>query len=329
MRALGEANQLLVDHANGADKRIVELQADCTLLREQLSLLETDKRSLQTALDQTLAESSRLSRRLSESALAAARSRLEQTEIGLASAQNERTALCAARDEANERHQSESYALNLRLEAMRSRAGTAENLLSEVRQSLVARTEEIRVSERKVVEATIARNATEKTVERLTAARDALEAKVKELEQGRATLAERANGLTEAAKARETSLTHAEHKIKSLTDRVDQLEHDARMYRAKTVKRIDDLNETLQRERVAYAVAQGALETNRRDYARLQRGLSAEQAVPQSSPQVDGVSDTSKSREPSKARNGKGAGRGAKVMEAKPDQAAGEPTAQR
>jgi chromosome segregation ATPase len=322
-RALGEANQLLVDHANGADKRIVELQADCTLLREQLSLLETDKRSLQTALDQTLAESSRLSRRLteSESALAAARSRLEQTEIGLASA--------AARDEANERHQSESYALNLRLEAMRSRAGTAEKLLSEVRQSLVARTEEIRVSERKVVEATIARNATEKTVERLTAARDALEAKVKELEQARATLAERANGLAEAAKARETSLTHAEHKIKSLTDRVDQLEHDARVYRAKTVKRIDDLNETLQRERVEYAVAQGALETNRRDYARLQRGLSAEQAVPQSSPQVDGVSDTSKPREPSKARNGKGAGRGAKVMEAKPDQAAGEPTAQR
>ena len=330
-RALGEANQLLVDHANGADKRIVELQADCTLLREQLSLLETDKRSLQTALDQTLAESSRLSRRLteSESALAAARSRLEQTEIGLASAENERTALCAARDEANERHQSESYALNLRLEAMRSRAGTAEKLLSEVRQSLVARTEEIRVSERKVVEATIARNATEKTVERLTAARDALEAKVKELEQARATLAERANGLTEAAKARETSLTHAEHKIKSLTDRVDQLEHDARVYRAKTVKRIDDLNETLQRERVEYAVAQGALETNRRDYARLQRGLSAEQAVPQSSPEVDGVSDTSKPREPSKARNGKGAGRGAKVMEAKPDEAAGEPTAQR
>jgi crescentin len=330
-RALGEANELLVDHANGADKRIVELQADCALMREQLSLLETDKRSLQTALDQTLAESSRLSRRLteSESALAAARSRLEQTEIGLASVESERAALGAARDEANERHQSESYALNLRLEAMRSRAGTAEKLLSEVRQSLVARTEEIRVSERKVVEATIARNATEKTVERLTAARDALEAKVKELEQARATLVERANGLAEAAKARETSLTHAEHKIKSLTDRVDQLEHDARMYRTKTVKRIDDLNETLQRERVEYAVAQGALETNRRDYARLQRGLSAEQAVPQSSPQVDGVSDASKPREPSKARNGKGAGRGAKVMEAKPDQAAGEPTAQR
>jgi crescentin len=184
-RSLGEANQILVDHADIADKRIVELQAEGALTREKLSLLETDKRSLQTALDQTLAESSRLSRRLteSESALVAARARIEQMEIALASAENERAALCAARDEASERHQSESYALNLQLEAMRSRAATAEKLLTEVRQNLTARTEEIRSSERKTVEATIARNSTEKTVERLTAARDGLDAKVKELDQ--------------------------------------------------------------------------------------------------------------------------------------------------
>jgi len=330
-RALGEANQIFADHANSTDKRIVELQADCTLTREKLSLLETDKRSLQTALDQTLAESSRLSRRLteSESALAAARARLEQMEIGLASAENERTALCAARDEANERHQSEGYALNLRLEAMRSRAGTAEKLLSEVRQSLVARTEEIRVSERKVVEATIARNATEKTVERLAAARDALDTKVKELEQARATLTERLNGLSETVKARETSLAHAEQKIKSLTDQVDQLEYETRTHRVKAAKRVEDLNEALQRARVEFAVAQGALETTRRDYARLQRGLSAEQAVQQSGAEVDGPSDAPKPKEPSRAKNGKSAGRSAKAMEAKPDDAAGEPTAPR
>jgi chromosome segregation ATPase len=250
-------------------------------------------------------------------------------EIGLASAENERTALCAARDETNERHQSEGYALNLRLEAMRSRAGTAEKLLSEVRQSLVARTEEIRVSERKVVEATIARNATEKTVERLAAARDALDTKVKELEQARTTLTERLNGLSETVKARETSLAHAEQKIKSLTDQVDQLEYETRTHRVKAAKRVEDLNEALQRARVEFAVAQGALETTRRDYARLQRGLSAEQAVQQSGAEVDGPSDAPKPKEPSRAKNGKSAGRSAKAMEAKPDDAAGEPTAPR
>lgn len=160
-RGLRKANDILVDHANGADKRIVELQADGALMREKLSLIETDKRSLQAALNQTLAESVRLSRSQTESgsALAAARTRLEQMQRSLASSESERAALCAARDEANERHQSEAYALNLQLEAMRSRAATAEKLLSEVRQNLVARTEEVRVAERKVVDASIARNA--------------------------------------------------------------------------------------------------------------------------------------------------------------------------
>jgi chromosome segregation ATPase len=319
-RSLGEANQILVDHSDGADKRIVELQAEGAAAREKLSLLETDKHSLQTALDQTLAESARLSRRLteSESALAAARGRLEQMEMALAAAENDRAALCAARDEASERHQSESYGLNLQLEAMRSRAATAEKLLAEVRQNLVARTEEIRSSERKAVEATITRNATEKTVERLAAERSALDAKVKELEQVRAALLERSNGHAETAKARETSLAHAEQQIRSLTDRVDQLEHEARAYRSRTMKRIEELNETLQRERVELAVARGALETTRRDYARLQRGLTAERAAQQSAADA--------STEAPKSTNGKSDGRNAATMEAKPEEPAAEPT---
>jgi crescentin len=324
-RSLGEANQILVDHADSADKRIIELQADGALTREKLSLLETDKHSLQTALDQTLAESSRLSRRLTEneSALAAARARLEQMEIALATADNERAALCAVRDEASERHQSESYGLNLQLDAMRSRAATAEKLLAEVRQNLIARTEEIRSSERKAVEATIARNTIEKTVERLTADRSALDAKVKELEQARATLLERSNGHAETAKARETSLAHAEQQIKSLADRVDQLEHEARAYRSRTMKRIEELNETLQRERVELAVARGALETTRRDYARLQRGLTAERTAQQGGSDLDERADAP--TEPSKSKNGKSDARNAAMVEAKPEEPAVEP----
>src|SRR5215813_13861439 len=311
-RALGEANQILVDHANSADKRIVELQSDTAQTREKLLLLENDKRSLQTALDQTLAEASRLSRRLTESenALTAARARLEQMDIGLAAAENERATLATARDEANERHQSETYALNLRLEALRSRAATAEQLLSEVRQSLVAQTEEIRVLERKAVDATIARNGTEKVVERLTAARDVLDVKARELEQSRASLQERCSGLAETLKARETALAHAEQKIKALSDRVAEIEVDAGAYRAKAERRIEELNASLQRERVELAVAQGALETTRRDYARLQRDMLAGRPPPATGPTLEVVSDTSK--EPQRTKNGRGgAGRNA------------------
>jgi len=308
-RALSEANQILVDHADSADKRIVELQSEGALMREKLLLLENDKRSLQTALDQTLAETSRLSRRLTESenALTAARVRLEQMDISLAAAENERATLAAARDEADERHRSEAYALNLQLEALRSRAATAEELLSQVRQTVVTHTEEVRVLERKVVEATIARNATEKVIEQLTAARDALEGKTRELEQGRASLTERSNSLAETLMARETSLAHAEQKIKSLTDRIAEIEVDAGAYRTKAKQRIDELNASLQREGVELAVAQGALETTRKDYARLQRDMLAGRALEEVS------------KEPSKSKNGSGDGRGPNAVEMEPE----------
>src|SRR5947208_15435876 len=123
-------------------------------------------------------------------------------DISLAATENERATLATARDESNERHQSESYALNLRLEALRSRAATAEQLLTEVRQTLVARTDDIRVLERKMMEASIARTNTEKTVERLTAAREALDGKTRELEQGRASLMARSRHLGEVLKGR-------------------------------------------------------------------------------------------------------------------------------
>src|SRR5262249_23761499 len=174
--------------------------------------------------------------------LTAARARLEQMDISLAAAENERVTLATARDEANERHQSEAYAMNLWLEALRSRAATAEKLLAEGRQTLAARTQDIRVLERKVGEGTIARDATDNGVERLATARDGLDGKVRELEQGQVSLTERSNILAETLKARETSLAHAEQKIKSLTDRIAEIEVDAGAYRAKTERRIDELN---------------------------------------------------------------------------------------
>ena len=327
-RALSEANQILVDHADSADKRIVELQSEGALMREKLLLLENDKRSLQTALDQTLAETSRLSRRLTESenALTAARVRLEQMDISLAAAENERATLAAARDEADERHRSEAYALNLQLEALRSRAATAEKLLSQACQKVDTRTEEVRVLERKVVEATIGRDATEEVVERLTAARDALEGKTRELEQGRASLTERSNSLAETLRARETSLAHAEQKIKSLTDRIAKIKVDAGAYRTKTKQRIDELNASLQRERVEFAVVQGALETTRKDYARLQRDMLAGREAPRRkrSAPLEEVS-----KEPSKPKNGSGDGRGPNAVEVEPEGGAAEPSSTR
>jgi serine phosphatase RsbU (regulator of sigma subunit) len=134
-------------------------------------------------------------------------------------------------------------------------------------------------------------------------------------------LLERSNSQAEALKARETSLAHAEQKIKALTDRIAEMETEANAYRTKAERRIDELSASLQRERVELAVAQGALETTRRDYTRLQRDILAGRSPQQTSPNLEVVSDTTK--EPQKSKNGRGAG-ARKAAEAGPETGAAE-----
>lgn len=279
-RALADENQTLSAHSAAADKRMVELEGELSATKERVVLLENEKRSLQNSLEQMISENSKLTRRINETdnTLASVRTRLEQVETALATSENERNKLTAAVDEANERRQAECNTLNLRLEAMHSRATAAEKLLGEVRQSLIARTEENRLSERKVIEATIAKNAVEKKLEQLLASLQGQERQIRDLDGSRATLVERTTALTKTVKSREAALARAEEKIQALTDQVKQLEIDAEQNRIKTEKRIEELSAALQREKMERAVAEGALEATRKNYAELQRELAHERS---------------------------------------------------
>jgi crescentin len=313
-RSLDDEKRLLLERADTADKRIIDSEAAANLAREKLSLLENERDSLQSALDQTLAQSARTSRRLAETenALSDARARLQQMEHSLAAVDEERKKLSAACDESNERRQSEVYALTLKLDALKSRSAAAEKLLAEMRQNLVARTEEIRVVEAKLVDATVGRNAAEKKVEQLSAAAEAQDRQTKKLEQTRLTLTDRSKVLSETVKARDSSLAHAQDKIKSLTDRAELLKAEAASNQAKAEKRIEQLNAAIERERAERAVAEGALEATRADYARLQREISIERALRRRSAAPEDAIDAGRTREPMPPKNGNGSSHGAK-----------------
>jgi chromosome segregation ATPase len=309
-RALSDEKRLLLDRAETADKRILESESAANLAGERLSLLENEKDSLQSALDQTLAQSSKTARRLAEAenALADARARLQKMEGNLAAAEDERKKLAVAHDESNERRQSEVYALTLKLDAMRSRSTAAEKLLAEMRQSLVARTEEIRVAEAKLVEAIVGRSGAEKKAEQLAATVEAHDRQNKKLEHTRTSLTDRSKVLTETVKARDSALSNAQDKIKSLTDRVELLKAEAAANHAKADKRIEQLNSAIERERAERAVAEGALEATRADYARLQREIAAERAMRRRSVNPEEVVDAEKAKEARPSKNGNGAG---------------------
>ncbi|HZP76373.1 MAG TPA: hypothetical protein VFB45_09550 [Pseudolabrys sp.] len=276
-RALSESKRTFAEHIDNAEKRISELEAELAAAREKLALLDDEKRSLQLSLDQTLNEAGRLTRRLTESenTLTATRAQLGKVEASFAEAYAERSRLSAALDELREQQQAERNSTNMRLDALQSRAGTAEKLLAEARQNLISRTEEVRAFDRKSVEATIARNNSDKKLAQLEAAHEARERHIKDLEQSRGALVERNNALTKTLKTRETALARAEEKIQGLTERTAHLEADIQVSRTNIEKRVEELNTALQRERMERAVAEGALEAARKDGSRMQAEVAA------------------------------------------------------
>ncbi|MEJ2625549.1 MAG: hypothetical protein P8Z80_13705, partial [Pseudolabrys sp.] len=305
-RSLSEARRAAQEQVDASEKHIVELEGELAAAREKLVLMEDDRHSLQTAVDHGLNENARLGRRLTESenALTATRAQLGKVESSFAEAYAERGRLAASLDEVKEQHQAERNTMSMRLDALSSRAATAERLLAEARQNLLARTEEVRAFDRKATEATIARNAVEKRLGQIETAHEARERQVKELEQARNALAERNNGLTKQLKARDTARTRAEVKIAALTERNGQLEADVQVGRTRIEKRVEDLSSALQRERLERAVVEGALEAARKDNARLQSEmtelrasigrrapLDAENALAPSAPANEDVDD--------------------------------------
>ena len=291
-QSLSDDNRILSEQSEAADKRLVQLETEIVTARQKLALSEDDRHSLQTSLDQTLGEVSRLSRQLADSrnTLAAAKARLGQLEPMFADADAERTKLAAVLDETKERHRAESSAQTMRLEVLQSHAATAEKLLIEARQSLATRAEEVRTFDRKVVEVTIARNAAEKKLNQLEALQQAQESQIKDLEQARTALAEHSAALTKNVKTRETALARAEEKIRSVMEQVVRLEIGNQASRSRAERRIEELNATLERERMDRAVAEGALEATRKDNARLLREIAALEDSPRYGPVADETS---------------------------------------
>jgi len=276
-RSLSETSLALQEQLDSAEKRTTTLDGELAAARESLALLEDDKRSLQLAVEKAFSETGRLTRRLTENEnmLNATRTQLGKVEASFAEAHAERGRLAAILDETREQRLAEQSALNMRLDALQSRAATAERLLAEARQNLIARTEEVRAFDRKSVEATIARNNTEKRLSQVEAMHEARERQLKDLEQARSALSERNTAVSKTLKSREAALTRAEEKIAALTERNGHLEADVQVSRTNIEKRVEDLNTALQRERMERAVIEGALEAARKDNSRLQSEVSA------------------------------------------------------
>ena len=188
-------------------------------------------------------------------------------EASLAEISAERTRLASILDEANEQHRAEITTHKTRFETLQTRAATTEKLLEEAREHLAARADDIRAFDRRMIEASLVRNALESKLDEIEQAYAEREVQLTEVEQARSALAERSAVLTKAVMAREVALTRAEEASVGLNDRVASLEAALANTQQAAEQQIEDLHGELGREKLGRAVAEGALETARKDFA--------------------------------------------------------------
>jgi chromosome segregation ATPase len=257
-KMLNERIRKLTAEGTAKDKRIAELEDHLLSAREDLARSDNENRSLHASLDLTLGESARLSGRVWDTGVEAdaLKAQLESAKSALRAVEAERDRLTAAAQEAKELRRVEADFLNSQIEAMASRAATAEDMLTAARRSLVARTEESKESLHKAMEAALLRNAADEALREVRASLQAKEFEVRELEQSRAALMAEVGALLEAFEARAAALAAAEDKAKSLELRVTEAEAKAAAHAdanarteariAAALSRIDSLN--LQRQ---------------------------------------------------------------------------------
>jgi chromosome segregation ATPase len=281
--ALREEVKRLDERLTSANKRIISLESDLNAARQRLLMAEDERRAQQASLDKASSDAARLARKLTETeaSLGAAQSRLRQVEGNFAELSNERARLAAALDEVNERHNHEITSQRMRFEALQARAASTENLLGEAREHLLARAEELREFDRRFTDAVGERDTLQARLSDMEGERIRRESEFKEVDQARATLMERGAAVTRAYAAKEAALVRAQESIEALKGQIEILTAEKSSHAQQAEQKIEELAAALRREKLERSVVEGALETGRKDFARVMREVMSLQRLQQ------------------------------------------------
>jgi chromosome segregation ATPase len=282
LQSTRDENRKITERIAMADKRAVQVEGQALAAQQKAMQAAQERASVQASLDKALAEYAQIARRLSDidKTLVLTQGRLKASESNLSEAQAERARLSAALDEANHKHFDEMNLQNSRFEALQARSNLTENLLEEARQTLMARADEIRTFERRVIESATVHDVNGEKHSQLEAALAERERQVKELEDARTALAEQMQALSYAAAARQSAFNAAQQRAKEQSDLVELLEKQLHAARDANEMQVEQLNAQLQREQLERSMAEGALEAGRKDIARLMREVAALQYRP-------------------------------------------------
>jgi chromosome segregation ATPase len=274
-RQLRDENQRQRDQAALADEKSRGLATELSAARDRIGVLEDDALALQASLDQAAEQEAHSLQRLagSETALTAARARLAQLEAINEELRAEHDKLRAALAANGIRHDGQQSRIQMQVDAARARAAATEKLLTEARQQLAQRGEEMRATDQRHTESSYAREQAEKRAAALETELTALRSELTEVRSGRDRLVAKSNVMVNALKLREAQLQRAEQAAQSATERNAKLEAKSRDGTDALQRRIEQLTSALERERLERQVTSDALDAARKERDHLQTEL--------------------------------------------------------
>jgi crescentin len=233
----------------------------------------------QEQLDLTASENGRLQQTIAEKdvAFGEVRARIEFLQTALSTAEAECSRLGAEVGGVRQQQQTESETLNGRLQAMSTRAVTAEKLLAEARERLLARIVENGAFRQKVADAKAANDKAYAKTRQLEDAVMLRQHQIDELERSRVTLVEATTTLLETFEDRDRALQRAQQKIKALAERNAELEAQANRaaeFAGQKAKTGQDAKEAKESVTIADLSSDGADQTSRTDWSELARLLT-------------------------------------------------------
>lgn len=225
-QGLREQVQNLAMRSEAAERRTAELEGELAAARDALALHDNENDSLRASLDLAMGDNARLTQRADDSDAARdeAQARRDYLTTALSAAEAECARLADEARQATEKLQSETDALNGRLEAMSSRAVTAETLYTDARERLYAHLAQNDAAERRLADARAACGEADRKLKELQQTVRLKQRYIEEIEQSRFELVEATKMLLRTLQGRDTALARAEQKIGTLGERIVQLE---------------------------------------------------------------------------------------------------------
>ena len=281
----------LDDALKGALESVARLTEDVTGLREQVAVSEERRREADTAtaasrqqallaqeeltvmrkqLDQAGVEMTRMSRQVSEleSLLGGERARVRGLEASLASSQEESLRAVRAVEARLEATRIELTVAHGKAESYLGQTAKLESLNTEMSGRLNETQAQLRGAERRLNELQVDQSRADDRNKSLEEELGVIRVRLATVESARTAAVERSDQLSKQLHANEIALKRAENRAAELRDRLESAQAETAQRRSTLEERLASVEAGLERERAERTIAEGALESIRRERGR-------------------------------------------------------------